>query len=106
MAVGYNVFLPFQLMHAVNRKKGIFENVNIDWHLSHCDEGYTDFSDDETLDDHRNLTLNGSHGAATPNGRHSHHHSHTLHSPDKVRTLRWQPTLLKAQVHFLILELR
>ena len=70
-------------MHAVNRKKGIFENVNIDWHLSH-DEGYTDFSDDETLDDHR-LTLNGSHGAATPNGRHSHHHSHTLHSPDKVR---------------------
>ena len=71
-------------MHAVNRKKGIFENVNIDWHLSH-DEGYTDFSDDETLDDHR-LTLNGSHGGATPNGRHSHHHSHTLHSPDKVRS--------------------
>ena len=63
-------------MQAINRKKGIFENVNIDWHLSH-DEGYTDFSDDETLDDHR-LTLNGSHASAsagaTPNGRHSHHH--------------------------------
>ena len=76
-------------MHAVNRKKGIFENVHIDWHLSH-DEGYTDFSDDETLDDHR-LTLNGSHGGATPNGRHSHHHSHTLHSPDKVHFLYSQP---------------
>ena len=34
----------------------MFENVNIDWNLSH-DDGSTDFSDEETLDDHpRTLT--------------------------------------------------
>ncbi len=54
-----------QLMHAINRKKTMFENVNIDWHLSH-EEGSTDFSDDETLDDHR--LLNGSH-FHSPTGR-------------------------------------
>lgn len=29
----------------------MFENVNIDWNLSH-DDGSTDFSDEETLEDH------------------------------------------------------
>ena len=29
----------------------MFEHVNHDWHMSH-DDGSTDFSDDETLDDH------------------------------------------------------
>merc|ERR1719220_2374333 len=44
------------LLHALQRKKTIFENVNIDWNLSH-DDGSTDFSDEETLDDHpRTLT--------------------------------------------------
>ena len=34
----------------------MFENVNIDWNLSH-DDGSTDFSDEETLEDHpRTLT--------------------------------------------------
>ena len=49
-------FFPFQLLHALQRKKTMFENVNIDWNLSH-DDGSTDFSDEETLDDHpRTLT--------------------------------------------------
>lgn len=44
------------LLHALQRKKTMFENVNIDWNLSH-DDGSTDFSDEETLDDHpRTLT--------------------------------------------------
>ena len=31
----------------------MFENVHIDWHItSHENDGSTDFSDDETLDDH------------------------------------------------------
>ena len=38
----------------------MFDNVNIDWHLSH-DEGSTDFSDDEMLDDHPRLN-----GSRTP----------------------------------------
>ena len=38
----------FQLSHAVQRQKTLFDNVNIDWNLSH-DEGSTDFSDDETI---------------------------------------------------------
>lgn len=41
----------FQLLHALARKKTMFENVNIDWNLSH-DDGSTDFSDEETLEDH------------------------------------------------------
>jgi len=36
----------------------MFENVNIDWHISH-DDGSTDFSDDETLDDPSSSRLNG-----------------------------------------------
>ena len=35
----------------MQRKKTMFEHVNYDWHMSH-DDGSTDFSDDETLDDH------------------------------------------------------
>ena len=36
----------------------MFENVNIDWHISQ-DDGSTDFSDDETLDDPSSSRLNG-----------------------------------------------
>jgi len=44
------------LLHALARKKTMFENVNIDWNLSH-EDGSTDFSDEETLEDHpRTLT--------------------------------------------------
>jgi Arf-GAP/SH3 domain/ANK repeat/PH domain-containing protein len=54
--------LTFQLLHALQRKKTMFENVNIDWHISQ-DDGSTDFSDDETLDDPSTTTttsrLNG-----------------------------------------------
>ena len=39
------------MLHALQRKKTMFDNVNIDWHISH-DDGSTDFSDDETLEDH------------------------------------------------------
>ena len=42
----------------------MFEQVNYDWHLNH-DDGSTDFSDDETLDDHP-------------------HRSNGLRTPDKV----------------------
>ncbi len=59
-------------MHALQRKKTMFENVNIDWHLT-PDEGSTDFSDDEgLLDDNKHHLLNGSRtpdrkgGAVTP----------------------------------------
>ena len=38
-------------MHALQRKKTMFVHVNYDWHMSH-DDGSTDFSDDETLEDH------------------------------------------------------
>lgn len=37
-----------QLRHALDHQKSLFENINIDWNLSH-DEGSTDFSDDETV---------------------------------------------------------
>lgn len=43
----------------------MFDNVNIDWHLSH-DEGSTDFSDDETLDDHPRLNGSSSHNHTPP----------------------------------------
>lgn len=36
------------MSHALQRQKTLFDNVNIDWNLSH-DEGSTDFSDDETI---------------------------------------------------------
>uniref|UniRef100_A0A1B6J1N0 ArfGAP with SH3 domain, ANK repeat and PH domain-containing protein n=1 Tax=Homalodisca liturata TaxID=320908 RepID=A0A1B6J1N0_9HEMI len=39
--------------HALDRQKTLFENINIDWNLSH-DEGSTDFSDDETVIEDRN----------------------------------------------------
>ena len=42
--------ISFQLLHAMNRQKVMFENVNIDWNLQH-EDGSTDFSDEETLED-------------------------------------------------------
>ncbi|KAL0268563.1 UNVERIFIED_CONTAM: hypothetical protein PYX00_010454 [Menopon gallinae] len=41
------------LRHALQRQKTLFENVNIEWNLSH-EEGSTDLSDDETIVDERN----------------------------------------------------
>lgn len=38
------------LLHSLSHKKRMFENVNIDWNLS-LDDGSTDFSDEETLDE-------------------------------------------------------
>lgn len=32
----------------MDHQKSLFENINIEWNLSH-DEGSTDFSDDETI---------------------------------------------------------
>ncbi|XP_026469007.1 arfGAP with SH3 domain, ANK repeat and PH domain-containing protein-like [Ctenocephalides felis] len=49
------------LEHASQRYKGLFDNVNIDWNLSH-DDGSTDFSDDDTIIDERN-------GSVTPEKR-------------------------------------
>ncbi|XP_046382954.1 arfGAP with SH3 domain, ANK repeat and PH domain-containing protein [Ischnura elegans] len=46
------------LQHAMQRQKGYFDNVDIDWNLSY-DEGSTDFSDDETIVEDRN-------GSVTP----------------------------------------
>jgi len=53
------------LMHALQRKKIMFENVNIDWHISQ-DDGSTDFSDDETLDDPSTATSSRLNGSRTP----------------------------------------
>ncbi|XP_021931244.1 arfGAP with SH3 domain, ANK repeat and PH domain-containing protein isoform X2 [Zootermopsis nevadensis] len=44
------------LRHALQRQKNHFDNVNIDWNLSH-DEGSTDFSDDETIIEDRNGSI-------------------------------------------------
>ncbi|GFG35696.1 hypothetical protein Cfor_04568 [Coptotermes formosanus] len=44
------------LRHALQRQKSHFDNVNIDWNLSH-DEGSTDFSDDETIIEDRNGSI-------------------------------------------------
>jgi Arf-GAP/SH3 domain/ANK repeat/PH domain-containing protein len=44
------------LMNAANRQKNFFDNINIDWNLSH-DDGSTDFSDDETIIEDRNGSL-------------------------------------------------
>ncbi|XP_058805026.1 arfGAP with SH3 domain, ANK repeat and PH domain-containing protein [Phymastichus coffea] len=46
------------LNHALQRQKTLFENVNIDWNLTH-EEASTDFSDDETIIEERN-------GCSTP----------------------------------------
>ena len=48
LSLTYVMHLMFQLRHALQRQKSHFDNVNIDWNLSH-DEGSTDFSDDETI---------------------------------------------------------
>lgn len=48
-----------ELLESVDkREKSMFENINIDWNLSH-DDGSTDFSDDDTVIDERN-------GSVTP----------------------------------------
>lgn len=44
------------LQHALQRQKSHFDNVNVDWNLSH-DEGSTDFSDDETIIEDRNGSI-------------------------------------------------
>ena len=44
-------------MHALDRQKVMFENVNIDWNLQH-DDMTTDFSDEEMLEDTSSRTLN------------------------------------------------
>ncbi|XP_063929317.1 arfGAP with SH3 domain, ANK repeat and PH domain-containing protein isoform X2 [Zophobas morio] len=44
------------LVNAANRQKSFFDNINIDWNLSH-DDGSTDFSDDETIIEDRNGSL-------------------------------------------------
>ncbi|XP_017775040.1 PREDICTED: arf-GAP with SH3 domain, ANK repeat and PH domain-containing protein 2 isoform X2 [Nicrophorus vespilloides] len=44
------------LQNAVNRQKHLFDNINIEWNLSH-DDGSTDFSDDDTIIDDRNGSL-------------------------------------------------
>ncbi|XP_026758920.2 arfGAP with SH3 domain, ANK repeat and PH domain-containing protein isoform X2 [Galleria mellonella] len=42
-----------ELLESVDkREKSIFENINVDWNLSH-DDGSTDFSDDDTVIDER-----------------------------------------------------
>lgn len=48
----YKTYLFTQLNHALQRQKTLFENVNVDWNLSH-DEASTDFSDDETIIEER-----------------------------------------------------
>ncbi|KAL3289796.1 hypothetical protein HHI36_023188 [Cryptolaemus montrouzieri] len=44
------------LQNASNRLKNIFDNINIDWNLSH-EDGSTDFSDDDTVIEDRNGSL-------------------------------------------------
>merc|ERR1719187_1279389 len=53
------------LLHALERKKIMFENVNIDWNLSH-DDGSTDFSDEETLEDTGTLARTPDRGKGGP----------------------------------------
>ena len=71
--------LLLQLIHSLQRKKTMFENVNIDWHLTH-DEGSTDFSDDEMLDDHHQHRQNG---ARTPTEHMMLLSTSASNSPDK-----------------------
>ncbi|KAJ2947726.1 hypothetical protein O0L34_g9502 [Tuta absoluta] len=46
------------------REKSMFENINIDWNLSH-DDGSTDFSDDDTVIDERIFSFQQN-GSVTP----------------------------------------
>lgn len=43
-----NCFNYLQLQNAANRLKNLFDNITIEWNLSH-DDGSTDFSDDDTI---------------------------------------------------------
>lgn len=71
---GLTSLYDFQLMHSLHRKKTMFDNVNIDWHLTH-EDGSTDFSDDEMLEEYPRLN-----GSRTP--------EHLLSSPDRDAYLR------------------
>uniref|UniRef100_T1HS89 Transaldolase n=1 Tax=Rhodnius prolixus TaxID=13249 RepID=T1HS89_RHOPR len=53
------------IRHALQRQKTLFENINIDWNLSH-DDGSTDFSDDDTIIEDRHLLANVQNGCVTP----------------------------------------
>ncbi|XP_026496578.1 arfGAP with SH3 domain, ANK repeat and PH domain-containing protein isoform X3 [Vanessa tameamea] len=54
-----------ELLESVDkREKSIYENINIDWNLSH-DDGSTDFSDDDTVIDERFLNFQQN-GSVTP----------------------------------------
>ncbi|XP_049818209.1 arfGAP with SH3 domain, ANK repeat and PH domain-containing protein isoform X16 [Aethina tumida] len=44
------------LQNAANRLKNLFDNITIEWNLSH-DDGSTDFSDDDTIIEDRNGSL-------------------------------------------------
>ena len=46
-----------QLSHALQRKKTMFENVNIDWRMQ-PDDGSTDFSDDDEVEESKMLWEN------------------------------------------------
>jgi len=43
------------LEHALQNKKSLFENVNIDWNVNSAEDASTDFSDDEIVDDRGTL---------------------------------------------------
>jgi len=51
----------------------MFENVNIDWHISQ-DDGSTDFSDDENLDDPLSTNTLRLSGSKTPENKQNRFH--------------------------------
>merc|ERR1711963_815509 len=69
------------LLHALQRKKTMFEPVNYDWHLNH-DDGSTDFSDDETLDDHPRSNGLRTPDKVSPNDKFRPPHLSVFHSPN------------------------
>merc|ERR1719411_914892 len=69
------------LLHALQRKKTMFEHVNYDWHLNH-DDGSTDFSDDETLDDHPRSNGLRTPDKVSPNDKFRPPHLSVFHSPN------------------------
>ena len=75
------LYFLFQLLHALQRKKTMFEHVNYDWHLNH-DDGSTDFSDDETLDDHPRSNGLRTPDKVSPNEKFRPPHLSVFHSPN------------------------
>ncbi|CAH0562574.1 unnamed protein product [Brassicogethes aeneus] len=53
------------LQNAANRLKNFFDNITIEWNLSH-DDGSTDFSDDDTIIEDRYAFYNFQNGSLTP----------------------------------------